>query len=141
MQEAGSCAVYVAIAPNNDVVGFYTISPHHLQHNVVSKTGVADDVQGTYTALLLGRMAIDNNYSGKSWRSAGNSRQGPLLLHAAILHAAQLSREVGARLLYVEAKNDRLIDWYSSQGFIPFPSKCNVRQKKLILDLHKVDIE
>lgn len=132
-QDESGCAVYVASRSDGSVVGFFTLSMYSLQKRALpgdTKQRV-EPLPGNITAVLLGRFGVDSRYRGREWREAGNAPQGPLLIAEAISTARVLARAVGCRLMYVNALNDDLAEWYRGQGFLSLPSKPN----SLVFDL------
>lgn len=130
-QETSRCTVYLAMTDANEIVGFFSLSMHALQVQVVK--GVVD-VSGNakVPTILLGKFGVDERFRGRNRTALGCGRQGPLLMREIIDRARQMSALVACRLLYVEALNDGLIAWYERQGF---HSMKNPR--KMILDLRQ----
>lgn len=133
-QEAGGCTVYAAIADDKRVIGFFSLSMHHLQKRVIP-SGVSDtlEIGGDIPCVLLGRFGVSLHCRGEEYRRAGGVPQGPLLIREAIRKAKRLADSVGCRLMYVQALNDDLIGWYNRQGFISMPKN----PRNMVLDLKK----
>lgn len=113
-QEESSCAVHVALDDSDEVIGIFTLSSYYLQHRVIPQQTKDDtNLSGNIPCVLLGRLAVNKEYQGKS--------QGSLLVKEAIQRARKNSIDVGCRFLYTQALNDDLIDWYRKLGFISLP--------------------
>jgi hypothetical protein len=111
--DSGGAKCFVA-APANapaQVLGFYTLSPASLDHSrtpAVAKKGL-----GRYDVPVfrLGRLAVDNSVQG---RGLG----GALLLRAAA-RCMTVAQEVGGVALLIDAKSDRVAQWYAGYGAVP----------------------
>ncbi len=60
-------------------------------------------------AMLLGRMAVDDQYRGKKY--------GTILVEHAFAVCASLHEAAGFVALLVDAKTDRLVEYYEKHGF------------------------
>ena len=132
-QEEGGCAVYVAVDADGVVIGFFSLSMHYMQNRAVPesvKAGIS--LSGNIPCVLLGRFGVDSRFRSREYRAGGGVAQGPLLIREAIAQAKILAGGVGCRLMYVQALNDGLIDWYARQGFVSMPKPRN-----MLLDLKK----
>lgn len=135
-QENGNCSVHVAVDSRGAIVGFFSLSMYYLQRRVLpseARGGMPDRMVSNVPTVLLGKMGVDARFKGSAWREAGNDPQGPLLLKEAVKIAKRTAHDVGCRLMYVQALNDDLIEWYRAQGFTSMPTK----PKNLVLDLRK----
>ena len=133
-QEEGGCTVYVAVDADGVVIGFFSLSMHYLQNRAVPepvKAGVS--LSGNIPCVLLGRFGVDSRFHGREYRANGNDAQGPLLIRKAIAQAKSIAGTVGCRLMYVQALNDGLIDWYARQGFVSMPKN----RRNMLLDLKR----
>lgn len=108
--ETGGAKCFVAV-PINDatrVLGFYTLSPASIEYSrtpAIVKKGL-----GRYDVPVfrLGRLAVDRSAQG---RGLG----GALLLRAAH-RCIRVANEVGGVALLIDAKNERVAQWYASHG-------------------------
>jgi GNAT superfamily N-acetyltransferase len=112
-QESGWSATTVAVDPSlasRPLVGFYTLSPLtlRLDANVLSalRLTAAYPVVGGY---LLGRLGVA--------QSAQGGGLGGLLVERAIATALRARSETGGVFLAVDAKDDRLVQWYLRLGY------------------------
>jgi GNAT superfamily N-acetyltransferase len=108
--ESGGAKCFVAMpidAPAR-ILGFYTLSPASLEYSRVPalvKRGLA---RYDVPVFRLGRLAVDRNVQG---RGLG----GALLLRAAD-RCIRVASEVGGVALLIDAKNDRVAQWYAGYG-------------------------
>ena len=106
-----ACAVYTASeAGSNRVIGYYTINAssahfHELPEEVARKLPRYPDVP----AFLIGRLAVSREVQG--------SGLGKILLMDALLRCLQLSDEVGASLVLVDAKDEQAAKFYRRHQF------------------------
>ena len=106
-----TCAVYVASAAgSNRVTGYYTINAssahfHELSEEVAKKLPRYPDVP----AFLIGRLAVSREFQG--------SGLGKILLMDALLRCLQLSDEVGAALVQVDAGDEQAAKFYRRHQF------------------------
>lgn len=68
--------------------------------------------------ILLGQLGIDNNYQGRGL--------GDLLLMDVQARTDEISRKVGIRALMLDARNERLAEWYEKHDFVHFPSSLRM---------------
>ena len=108
--ESGGAKCFVAAPQDNParVLGFYTLSPASLAF--ARAPSVATRGLGRYDVPVyrLGRLAVDRALQG---RGLG----GVLLLRAA-QRCMKVAREAGGVALLIDAKNDRVAQWYESHG-------------------------
>ncbi len=111
--ELGGAKSFLAIDDANGqaVIGFYSLSPASIMYGRVPeavKRGLArHDVPG----FRLARLAVDRKFQGQGIG-------GQLLLAAGrrCLHAAS---EVGGVVMVIDAKNEKVAQWYASYGALP----------------------
>jgi GNAT superfamily N-acetyltransferase len=100
---------YVALTPDNQVIGYYTIST-----NRVDFENVPDDLARHYPPIpipvvLLGRLAVDKRFQGRG--------VGRLLLVKALRQAAELSDAIGIAAVEVHAIDNQARSFYLRYGF------------------------
>jgi GNAT superfamily N-acetyltransferase len=71
--------------------------------------------------ILLGQLGIDNNFQGKGL--------GDLLLMDAQARTDEISRKIGVRALMLDARNERLAEWYGKHDFTRFPNSLRMFKK------------
>ena len=114
--------VFVAIADELGVVGFYslssfTLSLENLPDEVAHKLPRYDAIP----AALIGRLARDERVRGQG--------VGEFLLADAIQRVLGVSRSIAVFAIVVDAKDERAADFYKAFGFREFP----LRPKRLFL--------
>ncbi len=110
--ESGGAKCFVATAAGTParVLGFYTLSPASIEYArtpALVKKGLA---RYDVPVFRLGRLAVDKNVQG---RGLG----GALLLRAAD-RCIRVASEVGGVALLIDAKNDRVAQWYAGYGAV-----------------------
>lgn len=110
--EKGGVKTYLAVSENNEkILGYYSLSPASIAYErapEVIKRGLA---RHDVPVFRLGRLAVDASVQG-------HGLGGPLLLSAGrrcLLVAAQ----AGGVALLIDAKNERVAEWYASHGAVP----------------------
>jgi predicted GNAT family N-acyltransferase len=111
---------YVAIDSSNDrIVGFYTLSANaiaagELPPEVARQLPRYDNLPAT----LLGRLAVDLAYRGEGW--------GEFLLFDALERSHGLAKTgSGAIAVLVDAKDERVVIFYTQYGFQRLPDQEN----------------
>jgi len=110
--ELGGAKTFLAIDDAEDaVLGFYSLSPASVAYArtpEVTRRGLArHDVPG----FRLARLAVDRRFQGQGI--------GGQLLLAAGRRCLLASAEVGGVVLVIDAKNERVAEWYASYGALP----------------------
>lgn len=80
--------------------------------------------------ILLGQIGIDLESQGKGF--------GDLLLMDAQARTCEISEKVGIRALMLDARNERLAEWYEKHDFVRFPH--SLRMFKSIEAIRKLDL-
>jgi ribosomal protein S18 acetylase RimI-like enzyme len=114
--------VFVAVAPELGVVGFYslssfTLSLENLPEDIAHKLPRYDAIP----AALIGRLARDERVRGQS--------VGELLLTDAIRRILGAGRSIAVFAIVVDAKDERAAAFYEAFGFQKFP----LRPRRLFL--------
>ncbi|MHA0285178.1 hypothetical protein ACXYX3_01880 [Mycobacterium sp. C3-094] len=107
----GSAAVTVCTHPDDGIVGFFALVNHEVR---TTDVGVAPRDTGgltTIPATLLARMGLRDDLRRQNI--------GTDLLFEALRLAVGASTAVGSRLIVLDAKNDRLAEWYAARSFTP----------------------
>lgn len=111
--ELGGAKTFLAIddVDGQTVLGFYSLSPASVFYGrvpEVAKRGLArHDVPG----FRLARLAVDRKVQGQGI--------GGQLLLAAGRRCLRVATEVGGVVLVIDAKNERVAEWYASYGALP----------------------
>ena len=80
--------------------------------------------------ILLGQIGVDVNFQGKGL--------GDILLMDAQARTDEISRKIGVRALMLDARNERLAEWYGKHDFIRFPA--SLRMFKRIEEIRKLNL-
>lgn len=111
--EQGGAKTFLAVRDDDTaaVLGFYCLSPASVEFSRaadVVKRGLA---RHDVPVFRLGRLAVDQSLQG-------NGLGGQLLLSAG-RRCLRASQEVGGVALLIDAKNERVAQWYASYGALP----------------------
>lgn len=80
--------------------------------------------------ILLGQLGIDIKNQGQGL--------GDILLMDVQARTDEISRKVGIRALMLDARNERLAEWYEKHDFIRFPE--SLRMFKRIEEIRKLNL-
>jgi len=114
--ESGASKTYVAVddADGTSIFGFYTLSPAHIDFDLVpDQARPAGGGRHPIGGFRLGRLAVAKSSQGRGL--------GGQLLVAAARRCIQVSTQVGGSLLLIDAKDARAADWYKSYGAVEIP--------------------
>ena len=106
----GGARTYV-VCDGDRVAGFYSLAASSVERRRVSSRvgrGMPDPVP----VILLGQLAVDENYQGR--------RLGSDLLLDALRRALAAATAIGARAVIVQAIDERAKAFYGRFGFRPF---------------------
>ena len=110
--EKGGAKTYLAVSENNEkVLGYYSLSPASITYErapEVIKRGLA---RHDVPVFRLGRLAID--------LSVQSQGLGGQLLLAAGRRCLLVAAQVGGVALLIDAKNERVAEWYANYGAVP----------------------
>ena len=110
--EKGGAKTYLAVSENNKkVLGYYSLSPASIAYErapEVIKRGLA---RHDVPVFRLGRLAID--------LSVQSQGLGGQLLLAAGRRCLLVAAQVGGVALLIDAKNERVAEWYANYGAVP----------------------
>lgn len=98
------------------IVGYHT-----LVMTQVKQEEIPDDrprITRGIPVILLGQLGVDVKYQGREI--------GDLLLMDAQARTDEISRKVGIRALMLDARNERLAEWYAKHDFIRFPTSLRI---------------
>jgi len=99
-------------------VAYYTLAAHVIEREQLSKKlgrGMPRQLPG----VLLGRLALDVSLHGRGL--------GGVVLAEAISRVVDVSAQLGARYLVVDALHVRAADFYGHYGFTPVPDQPSLR--------------
>ena len=110
---SGGAKTFVAVSPAEPtrVLGFYTISPGTIEFARVPASLTRKLARYDVPVFRLGRLAVD--------RSAQGRGLGGDLLFAAGERALSVAAEVGGVALAIDAKDEKVANWYERFGALP----------------------
>lgn len=114
--DSGASKTYVAVdeADGTTILGFYTLSPAHIDFDAVPDAiRPAGGGRHAIGGFRLGRLAV-----AKGWQ--GQGLDGELLV-AAAQRCIRAAAQVGGTLLFIDAKDGRVAAWYKSYGAVAIP--------------------
>jgi len=111
--EKGGAKTFLAIddTDNTKILGFYSLSPASIAYErtpEIVKRGLA---RYEVPVFRLGRLAVDKSVQGEGL--------GGQLLLAAGRRGLYVAAEAGGVALLIDAKNERVANWYASYGAVP----------------------
>jgi GNAT superfamily N-acetyltransferase len=111
--ESGGAKCFVATLVDTPtfVLGFYTLSPGSIEYSrtpALVKKGLA---RYDVPVFRLGRLAVDQKFQGRGL--------GGALLLRATARCIRVANEIGGVGLLIDAKNDRVAQWYAGYGALP----------------------
>lgn len=104
----GACKVHVCENHNQEVTAFFALTMSSIPANTVPRKfsgGMSSDIP----AILLSRIAVSQSLRGNGI--------GIHLLNHALKMSVDAANVIGARLIYLDAKNEKLACWYENYGF------------------------
>lgn len=125
MEMAASKTYVVCSHGTQKVAGFYAICMGQIL-NQEATGAIRRNMPRHIPAVILGRLAIDQNWQGKGL--------GQALLHDAVMRSSRAASEVSARLLVVHAISPAAEAFYLHHGFTRLP----VDVPTFVLDLVKL---
>ena len=111
--ERGGAKTFLAVddSDNKRILGFYSISPASVIYKRTPKIIKHGMARHDVPVFRLGRLAIDQSVQGKGLG-------GQLLLSAA-RRCLLVASQVGGVALLIDAKNEKIAQWYTSYGAVP----------------------
>lgn len=100
------------VCEGSAVVGFYALSAGSVGLSEAPKA-LGRNMPPLIPVLILGRMAVDIRYQGRSI--------GKHLLKDALKRALTVSGDIGAQAVLVHAVDQEVVPFYTSYGFKVFP--------------------
>jgi len=117
------------VSINQEVIGYYSLAMGSVDYEEATpriKKGLA---RHPIPVVVLGRLAVDLRYQKK--------RLGISLLKDAFLRALTVSEHIGARAVFVIAKDENAKGFYEKHGFCSLPSDT-LKLIILIKDIKKI---
>lgn len=100
----------------NRILGFHT-----LVLTVVDQELIPNDrprIKRKIPVILLGQLGVDINFQNRNY--------GNWLLYDAERRVAEIAKIVGVRCLMLDARNERLSQWYAKHDFVRFPESLRM---------------
>ena len=111
--ELGGAKTFLAIddRDNKAILGFYSLSPASVAYARTPERVNRGLARHDVPAFRLARLAVDRRVQGQGL--------GGQLLLAAGRRCLLAAAEVGGEALLIDAKNERVAQWYASYGAVP----------------------
>ena len=100
------------------VVAYYTLAAHVIEREQLSKR-LGRGMPRQLPAVLLGRLALDRTLYGQGL--------GGAVLAESISRVVEITTQLGARYLVVDAVHVRAAEFYQHYGFTPVPDQQSLR--------------
>lgn len=107
---SNAARMYVLPLEDGTICGYYTLSAHSVARTSDLVGGVRRNAPDPIPCTLLGQLAVDARFQGKS--------AGARLLQDAIKRAARASTVVASRALIVDPSDERAEGFYQHFGFM-----------------------
>ena len=121
-QERDLSRTMVLIDPEDSpgkIIGYHTLLMQQVKQEEIPND--RPRITCGIPVILLGQLGIDINFQGKGL--------GDLLLMDAQARTDEISRKIGVRALMLDARNERLAEWYGKHDFIRFPNSLRMFKK------------
>lgn len=110
--DKGGAKTYLAIDSNSQkILGYYSLSPASVNYESTPKIVKRGLARHDVPVFRLGRLAVDI--------SVQNQGLGGQLLLAAGRRCLLVAAQAGGVALLIDAKNERVAEWYSGYGAVP----------------------
>jgi GNAT superfamily N-acetyltransferase len=111
--EKGGAKTILAVddADNTHIFGFYSLSPASIAYDRAPEVVTRGLARYEVPVFRLGRLAVDSSVQGQGL--------GGQLLLAAGRRCLYVAAEAGGVALLIDAKNERVANWYGSYGALP----------------------
>ncbi len=110
--EKGGAKTYLAVSEHNEkILGYYSLSPASIAYERASEVIKRGLARYDVPAFRLGRLAVDSSVQGQGL--------GGQLLLAAGRRCLFVAAQAGGVALLIDAKNERVAQWYASYGAVP----------------------
>lgn len=120
-QKKGTGRTFVWVVrddPARRVVAYYTLAAHLIEREQLSKR-LGRGMPRQLPAVLLGRLAVDRSLQGQGL--------GGAVLAEGISRVVEVTAQLGARYLVVDALHVRAAEFYQHYGFTPVPDQHALR--------------
>ena len=111
------------------IIGYHTLVMSQVRQEEIPQDKPL--IKRAIPVILLGQIGIDGAFQGQGY--------GDLLLTDAQARVDEISNKIGIRAFMLDARSERLAQWYESRDFIRFPNSLRmfkgiqaIRQLQLI---------
>lgn len=111
-EKNGASRTMVSATREGRVAGYYCLSSSAVDRGE-GPPPLASGMPASIPVVLLGRLAVDQEYAGRGL--------GISLLQHATLRALDAAATIGIHAVLVHAINDDVVPFYERFGFTPFP--------------------
>ena len=112
-ENARASRTYVLCDDDNNVIGYYALATGSISPNQAPRK-VKRNMPNPIPVMVLGRLAVDQNYQGKGL--------GDALLRDAILRIIQAAEIAGIKAIVVHAISEQAKQYYAARSFIESPA-------------------
>lgn len=106
-------SVFVALAKNERIAGFYTLSSFSIELREVPQSEARKLPRyPIIPATLIGRLAVDRDFQGQGL--------GGVLLVDALKRVIEINAQIASYAVVTEAKDDGAVAFYQKYGFLRF---------------------
>jgi len=110
------------------IIGYHTFAMSQVRQEDIPKD--KPKIKRSIPVVLLGQLGVDKAFQGRGL--------GELLLMDAQARVDEISRRTGIRAMMLDARNERLANWYEQHDFVRFPGQ--LRMFKSIAAIRKLNL-
>lgn len=111
---AGVTKTYVVtLEDQKTVVGFLSLAAGSVEHALAPERITKGTPRHPIPVILLARLGVDLNHQKKGI--------GPGMLKFAFVKILEVSKIIGVRAIFIQAKDQSAIDFYTKYGLVPSP--------------------
>ena len=103
-------------AASERILGYHTLIMSQVRQEEIPHDKPL--IKRAIPVILLGQIGIDAAFQGQGW--------GDLLLTDAQARVDEISQKIGIRALMLDARTERLAQWYESRDFVRFPNSLRM---------------
>lgn len=111
-ERSGASRTMVSVTREGRVAGYYCLASSAIDRDD-GPPPLASGMPASVPVVLLGRLAVDQEFSGRGL--------GVSLLQHATLRALEAAETIGVHAVLVHAISDHVVPFYRRFGFTPFP--------------------
>lgn len=103
-----TCVLVDGGADSLKILGYHTLAIQQIPQDEIPDK--RPKIKRGIPVILIGQLGVDLTCQGEGY--------GELLLEDAQARVLEISKIVGVRSIVLDARNERLVTWYSSHGFL-----------------------